>query len=470
MIEETGSFRDPAGKIFYHKNKVLRKLSASGKERFDFLIKEKILNKSIEKNFLINTKVFAGDSELKNDKNNLILEHENVPYISYPYEWSFNQLKDAALFHLDFNLFLLNLGATLIDSSAYNIQFQGSKPIFIDVLSIEKYKEGEPWVGHKQFCENFLNPLILKSKKGIKFNNWFKGNLEGIETDDLDKILSVFDKFSYNIFTHVYLLNKLDQKFKSNKSLKPINKKKFFSKKSLILILKQLKKFIANLEDHKSISTWDDYSKNNSYSELEENKKKEVVERFIKKNNFNLVADLGCNDGEYSELSLKNGSENVIGFDFDINAIDKAYQLDARLCIAYLTIELKGSIPEDLRPLIGNRIFGCDDCQLACPWIRFSKSTSTPDFQPRHSLDNATLASLFSWSESEFNTRLEGSPIRRIGYQRWLRNIAVALGNSSRTTEALVVLEEKRAVASPMVREHIEWAIARLNDHAAEVD
>ena len=151
-------------------------------------------------------------------------------------------------------------------------------------------------------------------------------------------------------------------------------------------------------------------------------------------------------------------------------AIDKAYQLDARRCIAYLTIELKGSIPEAIRPLIGNRIFGCDDCQLVCPWIRFSKSVSTPDFQPRHSLDNATLASLFSWSESEFNTRLEGSPIRRIGYQRWLRNIAVALGNSSRTTEVLVVLEGKKAVASPMVREHIEWAIARLNDRAAEVD
>ncbi len=326
MIEETGSFRDPAGKIFYHKNKVLRKLSASGKERFDFLIKEKILNKSIEKNFLINTKVFAGDSELKNDKNNLILEHENVPYISYPYEWSFNQLKDAALFHLDFNLFLLNLGATLIDSSAYNIQFQGSKPIFIDVLSIEKYKEGEPWVGHKQFCENFLNPLILKSKKGIKFNNWFKGNLEGIETDDLDKLLGIFDKFSYNVFVHVYLLNKLDQKFKADKSLKPIRKKKFFPKKNLILILKQLKKFISNLEDYKSISTWDDYSKNNSYTVIEEKNKKQVVEEYIKKNNFNLIADLGCNDGEYSELSLKNGCKSVIGFDFDINTIDRAYK------------------------------------------------------------------------------------------------------------------------------------------------
>ena len=151
-------------------------------------------------------------------------------------------------------------------------------------------------------------------------------------------------------------------------------------------------------------------------------------------------------------------------------AIDKAYQLDARRCIAYLTIELKGSIPEDLRPLIGNRIFGCDDCQLVCPWTRFSKSVPTQDFQPRHSLDNATLTGLFSWSESEFNTRLEGSPIRRIGYQRWLRNIAVALGNSRRTTEVLAVLEGKKEEATPMVREHIEWAIARLNDHSSESD
>ena len=151
-------------------------------------------------------------------------------------------------------------------------------------------------------------------------------------------------------------------------------------------------------------------------------------------------------------------------------AIDKAYQLDARLCISYLTIELKGSIPKDLRPLIGNRIFGCDDCQLVCPWTRFSRLSSNRDFQPRHSLDNATLTNLFSWSESQFNTRLEGSPIRRIGYQRWLRNIAVALGNSKRSTEALIALETKMAVATPMVREHIEWAIARLNSHPAKAD
>jgi len=222
MIYEHGSFRDPAGKIYYKDNKVFRKLTQIGKKRFLELRDKEIISKSIEKGFLIETK------EIQNESNELALEHEKIPYISYPYEWSFSQLKDAAIFHLDFHLFLLENDATLIDASAYNIQFIGSKLKFIDVLSIQKYEEGEYWVGNKQFCENFLNPLILKSKKGIKFNNWFKGNLEGIETGELNSILTIFDKFSYNIFVYVYLLNKFEEKYKSQKSLKKIikNKKK----------------------------------------------------------------------------------------------------------------------------------------------------------------------------------------------------------------------------------------------------
>tara|TARA_B110000971_G_scaffold139393_1_gene142531 strand:- start:562 stop:1182 length:621 start_codon:yes stop_codon:yes gene_type:complete len=204
----------------------------------------------------------------------LILEREKIPYISYPYEWSFSQLRDAAIFHLDFHLFLLENDATLIDASAYNVQFIGSKLKFIDVLSIQKYNEGECWTGHKQFCENFLNPLILKSKKGIKFNSWFKGNLEEIETNELNNLLSVFDKLSYNIFVHVYLLNKLEEKYTSKKTLKPIVKSQNkISKKNLIAILCQLRKFILKLKDQKSFSTWDGYSANNSYSSEDEKKK-----------------------------------------------------------------------------------------------------------------------------------------------------------------------------------------------------
>ena len=320
MIIENGSFRDPAGRIYYKNNKVFRKLSALGVERYSKLDEANIIDKSIENGFLIETK--------KNQINNeVILEHEKIPYISYPYEWSFSQLKDAAIFHLDFHIFLLENNATLIDSSAYNIQFIGSQLKFIDVLSIQKYTEGDYWMGHKQFCENFLNPLILKSKKGIKFNNWFKGNLEGIETSELNNLLNFYDKFSYNIFIHVHLLNKLEEKFRTKKTLKPIDqKKKKFSKRSFVAILSQLRKFIIGLQDNKNISTWDDYSKNNSYSIEDKNKKKDCVSQFCKKNNFELIADLGCNDGEYSILSLKNGCKKVIGFDFDINAINNAYK------------------------------------------------------------------------------------------------------------------------------------------------
>lgn len=142
------------------------------------------------------------------------------------------------------------------------------------------------------------------------------------------------------------------------------------------------------------------------------------------------------------------------------------YQLDARRCISYLTIELKGSIPVELRPLIGNRVFGCDDCQLVCPWNRFARPTRQGDFQPRHGLDNAELASLLRWSEEEFLARTEGSPLRRAGYERWLRNLAVGLGNAPTSIAVLEALALRREHPSALVREHVEWALARHRDPA----
>ena len=143
-------------------------------------------------------------------------------------------------------------------------------------------------------------------------------------------------------------------------------------------------------------------------------------------------------------------------------AIVAPYQVDARLCISYLTIELKGSIPEPLRPLVGNRIYGCDDCQQVCPWNRFASATDEPDFAPRHGLDQTTLRSLFDWSEAEFLMRTEGSAIRRIGYSRWLRNIAVALGNAGHHPATIETLNARAAHPDPVVREHVAWALQQL--------
>jgi len=143
------------------------------------------------------------------------------------------------------------------------------------------------------------------------------------------------------------------------------------------------------------------------------------------------------------------------------DAIIAPYQLDARRCISYLTIELHGSIPIEFRPLIGNRIYGCDDCQLFCPWNRFAHLTREQDFQVRHRLDSSTLIELFAWSEQQFLDNTAGSAIRRIGHERWLRNIAVALGNAPMQPETVAALQQRLNGASALVREHIEWALAQ---------
>ena len=144
-------------------------------------------------------------------------------------------------------------------------------------------------------------------------------------------------------------------------------------------------------------------------------------------------------------------------------AIIAPYKLDARRCISYLTIELKGSIPVELRPLIGNRIYGCDDCQLVCPWNRFAHKSVEVDFAVRHGLDDIALAELFAWDEATFKEKFAGSAIYRIGHEQWLRNTAVALGNAPRSAEVLSMLQVRAQDASPLVREHVEWALQRQN-------
>lgn len=144
-------------------------------------------------------------------------------------------------------------------------------------------------------------------------------------------------------------------------------------------------------------------------------------------------------------------------------AIVAPYVVDARRCISYLTIELKGSIPVELRTLMGNRVYGCDDCQLACPWNKYAQPTAELDFAVRNGLDDVALIELFGWSEAQFHERLAGSAIHRIGYERWLRNIAVGLGNAPAGSEVVAALEARRDDASALVREHVQWALSRVN-------
>lgn len=345
---EPSSFRDNLGNIYYVDNRVIRTINSNGKKNFKYIVDEKILDESIKNNFLINTKIINKD-ELPSffSKFEYVVESESIPYISYPYEWSFEQLKCAAIHHLNFQIFLFEKGAVLRDSSAYNIQFIGSKPIFIDLLSIKQYREGDYWIGYKQFCENFLNPLLLGSIKGVQHNSWFRGNLEGIPTIELNKILNLNDKLSFNVFSHVYLQAKLNVKSieSSKKVYKNYNNLKKLSKNSYISIVKQLKDWILKLSFKKENSIWQNYSNKNTYDNNEYNQKKFIVSKFIKKKNPSTVFDLGCNDGNYSNLCLESGAKSVIGFDFDHNAISKAFLEANKNKINFLPLVLDATNP-----------------------------------------------------------------------------------------------------------------------------
>jgi len=326
---EYGSFRDPAGKIFYNEGKVYRELSETGIKRFTFLKKNNLINDLIKEKYLITTEECdkKNNENFKIDQKKLILKHEKINFISYPYEWTFTQLKDAALFHLDLQIYLLSKNAKLIDASAYNIQFKNNKPIFIDVLSIDEYREGEYWYAHKQFCENFLNPLVLSAKKGVSFNNWFRGNLEGVYTHEIAPLLGIKDFISPTLFFHVYLLNKLEEKSKIDpkKANNKISSLKKFTKKTYQNLLNQLKNYIQGLNNKKTISNWDKYSEKNTYDSKEEEKKLNIIKNFIDDNDPKFLGDLGCNEGKYSEYASKQKKINVVGVDFDLNVLDRAY-------------------------------------------------------------------------------------------------------------------------------------------------
>ena len=343
-----GSFRDPAGQVFEYENKIYRVVKKEGKQRLETAISKNIINESISNNFLIDTKIVNNQFEkLIDDNNCYFLEHQKLDYISYPYEWGFYQLKDAALHHLNFQIFLLEKNFVLIDSSAYNIQFLKNKPIFIDVLSIEKYNEGEFWKGHSQFLQQFLNPLLLSSLKGLQFNDWYKGNLDGIKTSELNELLNLKDKLSINILLSIVLLSKFEKENKINpkKALNKLKSKKKLSKNSYKSMLVQLKNWIKKLEPKERKTIWDTYSVENTYKKEQEEKKLEVINNFSKKYKPNILADIGCNDGMYSFESIKAGALKVVGFDIDINSIDRAYKISLEKNLNFLPLYFNAMNP-----------------------------------------------------------------------------------------------------------------------------
>lgn len=318
-----GSFRDPKGSVAKNKkDEILRILFKSGYEAFQEVDKTGIYEKLIKSGKLVAHEKIETDLP---EGAQMLLKHPTIPVISYPYEWCFEQLKAAALLQLDVYLDALSSGITLSDATAYNIQFDKSKPCFIDTLSFEPYEDGAFWTGQEQFTEQYLNPLILRAYGGLTFNDIYRGSLTGVTSDIIRATTPFYRKVSFRYFNYIYLPHASKQRFldKGNNQGKKIKGK--LPKEGFIFILKGLRKWIEGLEDKKMNSVWSDYEGNRSYEEESLSEKKQFVSKHVSTAKPGRVLDIGCNMGEFSFLALESGAKHAVGLEFDHQALSVAY-------------------------------------------------------------------------------------------------------------------------------------------------
>ncbi|MCZ6740734.1 MAG: class I SAM-dependent methyltransferase [Alphaproteobacteria bacterium] len=257
----------------------------------------------------------------------IVLEHPKIPFWSYPYEWPFGALKAAALTHLDIQIALLDHDIALSDASAYNVQFLGPRPIFIDTLSFRRYRENEHWVGHRQFCEQFLNPLLLRARFGVPFQDWYRGRPEGIPAEYLASFATWRHYLSWRMLSHVIMPARLQSGAGDRVMASAVKAKaRGLPKRSYHATLVQLRSWIATLsiQGHGN-SVWGAYAGDNTYDPEEAEQKRAMVAEFVKAVGPKQLLDLGCNTGDYSALALQSGAKSVIGLDADHGALEQAF-------------------------------------------------------------------------------------------------------------------------------------------------
>jgi hypothetical protein len=318
---ESSSFRDPDGFIFSYNGKLYRCINFSYQQNYEHLIQSGLYDKLVENELLIPHK----EVQIPNIETTInyykILEPEVIPFISYPYEWSFNQLKDAALVTLQIQKMALKYGMCLKDASAYNIQFRNGKPILIDILSFEKYQEGAPWVAYKQFCEHFLAPLALMVYKDIRLNQLLKIYIDGIPLNLATKLLPFRSWLRFPLLLHIHL-HARSQKYLLNKNINV--DKRTFSKKSLLSLIDSLESAISKLKWEPEKTEWSEYYKDTNYSQEAMFHKKKLVDDYIEEVKPNIVWDLGANIGIFSRIASNKGIYTV-SFDSDPSVVEKSY-------------------------------------------------------------------------------------------------------------------------------------------------
>ncbi len=343
-----GSFRDPAGQVFRSGDRIFRTVAESAASDYEHVRDTGLLERLAAEGLLTGA-AEVDPSVLGEDGRNAryVIEHPKIPFITFPYEWPFSALKAAARLHLDLHLCLIEHDVTLSDASAYNIQFIGPKPTFIDTLSLRRYRDGEYWLGHQQFCDQFLNPLLLRAHLGMPHNAWYRGSLEGISSAELARLLPLRSKLSWRIASQVVLPAKLQRKAINNAEQKPSKMpKRGLAKPAFKAMLSQLLNWVDKLKPADAGKTiWQDYTQTHSYDDPEEQAKREMVAAFVGATKPALLFDFGCNTGAYSALALETGAGSVVGFDMDQGALDGAFARAVNDGLAFLPLYLDAANP-----------------------------------------------------------------------------------------------------------------------------
>lgn len=328
-----GSFRDPSGSVYRQGDRIFRTVTDAGKEQFDFVRRSGLFELLMQDGRLLPFELIEGAAipDGFEEAASYVLEVPKLTFVSFPYEWPFPALKAAALLHLDIQLTALDHKATLSDASAYNVQFIGATPTFIDHLSFRRYEHGEMWAGHRQFCEQFLIPLLLRALFGIPHNAWYRGSLEGISVVDFSQLLTWRHYLKKNLLTHIVLQSWLQRSAESTLQGPGLDKAAVSGERPFALeayrkLVTDLRNWISSLEPlQTSKSTWQDYAKDNSYQSDELRQKAAFVRDFCKEHRPRQLWDFGCNVGVFARAALEGGAEYVVGFDFDQGALDGCY-------------------------------------------------------------------------------------------------------------------------------------------------
>jgi SAM-dependent methyltransferase len=325
-VVEAGSFRDRHSRVFYRGAEVYRALSARALEAWDALSSTRFLPRLVAEGKVVRTEraeplapgaapagCWAG-----------FLRHEPVPFVSYPYEWPFGMLKRAALLQLELMEAALAEDMILKDASPFNVQWRGTRPVFIDVASFERLAPGAPWAAFRQFCRMFLYPLLLQAHKGVPFQPWLRGRIEGIDAEDLSRLMSLRDLLRPGVLAYVFLPARLEAAGVRLRGIDGDLRRARFSKEMIQANLRRLRRLIGGLSSRRKRSLWSEYEAEHGYAAPDRARKEAFVERVARSRPWGLVWDLGCNTGAFSRIAAAC-ARYVVAMDADVLSVDRLY-------------------------------------------------------------------------------------------------------------------------------------------------